>query len=177
MSTNAQNKIIEEIRKDLFSGDDLTVMKAVLRCKEEGTAALVQPLIAIFCTSKNVHIQAEIYDMLSSLKVSGSESDFLEALVNPTYKGARKDLLTCIWSANLQPVDGVILLTEIAVEGSFEEAVECLTIIENLEDEVAEGDLLEASSIARTFITTNPDDPKVSLIADLLVALENRTEA
>lgn len=177
MSTSAQNKIVEEIRKDLFSGDDLTVMKAVLRCKEEGTAALIQPLIAIFCTSKNQHIRAEIYDMLSSLKVSGAEEIFMEALANKAYRTSRKDLLTCIWSANLQPVEGVVLLTEIAVEGDFEEAVECLTIIENLEDEVAEGDLLEASSIARTFITSFPNDPKVSLIADLLVALENRTEA
>lgn len=177
MSLTAANKIAEEIRKDLFSGDDLTVMKAVHRCREEGSALLMQPLLAVFSTTGNANIRSEILDMLSTLKVSGVEQDFLDALKNPAYRSARKDILTCIWSSGLQPVEGVALITEIAAEGTYEEAIECLTILENMEDEVPESELLEASSIARTFISFNSGDPKIGLMADLLAALEGRSES
>jgi hypothetical protein len=85
-------------------------------------------------------------------------------------------LLSFIWNSGIQPAGEVVFLTELAIEGSYEEALECLTIIEEIEEGIPEDHLLEASSIARAFITTNKDHEKVHLIADLLVAIEGRQE-
>jgi hypothetical protein len=67
-------------------------------------------------------------------------------------------------------------MVELAIDGTYEEAIECLTIIESMDDAIPEQELLEGSSLARAFITSNKEDDKVGLIADLLVALEGRTE-
>ncbi len=176
MSTSGKSRVQEEIKRDLFSGDDKVVMAAIHRAKEEGTSALVEPLIAVYASSNNAVILGEIGDMLSSLKVSNTEESFIMALENPDYKAIRKDLLGFIWNSGIQPVNAVALLSEIAVEGSFEEALECLTIVESLEEGVPEEQILEAGSLLRSFIGNHREDPKVHLLADLLVAIENRSE-
>jgi hypothetical protein len=176
MSNMTKSKIIEELKKDLFSGDDATVMKAIHRCQEEGNSQLVHPLVALYCTTPNVIIKSEIGEMLASLKVSGVEDVFIEALKNPLYKSSRKELLSFIWSSGLQPVNDVAFIVELAIDGTYEEAIECLTIIESMDDAIPEHEILEGSSLARAFITSNKEDDKVGLIADLLVALEGRTE-
>jgi len=176
MSNTIKSKIVEDIKKDLFSGDDTVVMKAVHRCQEEGNSQLVQPLVAVYCTTPNLIIKSEIGEMLSSLKVSGVEDVFVDALKNPDFKASRKELLSFIWSSGLQPVNDVAFMVELAIDGTYEEAIECLTIIESMDDAIPEQELLEGSSLARAFITSNKEDDKVGLIADLLVALEGRTE-
>lgn len=176
MNNTSKSKITEEIKKDLFSGDDTTVMKAVHRCQEEGSSQLVEPLIAVYCTTGNMIIKSEIGEMLGSLKVSGVDDVFMDALRNPAFINSRRELLSFIWSSGLQPVNDVAFITELAIDGSYEEALECLTIIESMDDAIPESELLEGSSLARAFISSNKEDQKVGLIADLLVALESRTE-
>lgn len=176
MNSTAQKKKIEEIKKDLFSGDDGKVLKAVKACQEEGNAALVEPLLTVFATTSNLIIKQEVGEMLNELKVSNVDEAFRNALKNPEFISSRKEILSFIWGSGIQPVEDVVLLTEIAIEGSFEEALECHTIIESIEDGVAEADLLEAASIARTFISSYPESDKKHLIADILVAIEGRQE-
>lgn len=176
MTSANSSKIQEEIKKDLFSGDDKVVMAAIHRSKEEGTALLVGPLIAVYANTDNVIIKGEIAEMLASLKVSNTESSFIEALKNKEYTHVRKDLLGFIWSSGIQPVEAIVLLTEIATEGSYEEALECLTIVESLEEGVPEEQILEAGSLLRAYISSNKENPKISLLADLLVAIETRSE-
>jgi hypothetical protein len=176
MSTSAKNKVIEEIRRDLFSGEDLVVMKAVKKCEDLSAPQLVEPLIAVFATTDNIAIKQEVGEMLGSLKVSNTEDYFFNALRNKEFRNVRRELLSFIWNSGIQPAGEVVFLTELAIDGSYEEALECLTIIEEIEEGIPEDHLLEASSIARAFITTNKDHEKVHLIADLLVAIEGRQE-
>ncbi|MEZ4799680.1 MAG: hypothetical protein R2809_07890 [Flavobacteriales bacterium] len=176
MNTPAQKKKIEEVKKDLFSGDDSLVQKAINYCREEGSAELVEPLITVFATTKNLHVKQEVGEMLSQLKVSNVEDAFMKAIKNPKYRHVRKQLLFFIWSSGIQPSNYLVQLTEIAIDGSYEEAVECLTIIEGLEDEIPESDILEASTIAREYISRYKMDEKRFLVADILVAIEGRQE-
>lgn len=176
MNTAAQKKKIEEVKKDLFSGDDSLVQKAINYCREEGTAELVEPLITVFATTKNLHVKQEVGEMLSELKVSNVEDVFMEAIQNPKYIHSRKQLLFFVWSSGIQPTNYIVPLTEIAINGTYEEAIECLTIIESLEDEIPESDILEASTLARAYISSNGFDEKRFLIADILIAIEGRQE-
>lgn len=176
MSTTAKNKQIEEIKRELFSDDDIVVMKAVHKCREEGSKPLVEPLIAVYASTKHAEIRREIADILGNLKVSGLEEIFVKAISNKQYASVRKDLLSFIWNSGIQPVDAVVVLAEIAVEGSFEEALECVTIIESMEDPITETDILEASSILRGALSTDSTSPKKDLWYDMLTSLESKTE-
>ena len=176
MSSNSKNKQIEEIKNDLFSGDDVVVMKAVLKCKDQDSAALVEPLIAVYTSSGMPEIKKEVAELLNNIKVSNADQAFMKAIANKQNAKFRKDILSFIWNSGLQPVDDIVQLTEIAVAGSFEEALECLTIIENIEDQIPEEKILESVSVLRSSISAQPNDPKSGLLADLLMTLESRTD-
>lgn len=176
MSTTAKNKQIEEIKRELFSEDDIVVMKAVHKCREDGSKPLVEPLIAVYASTKHAEIRREIADLLGNLKVSGLEEIFTKAISNKEYKAVRRDLLSFIWNSGIQPVDAVVILAEIAVEGSFEEALECVTIVESIEDPILETDVLEACSVLRSALSSDASSPKKDLWYDMLTSLESKTE-
>ncbi|MFM2000512.1 MAG: hypothetical protein RL204_2459 [Bacteroidota bacterium] len=176
MSSSSKNKLVEEIKKDLFSGDDVVVMKAVLKCKDQDSVTLVEPLIAVYASTGMPEIRREVADLLNNIKVPNAEQAFLKALANKQNAKVRKDILSFIWNSGIQPTEHIVDLTEIAIDGSFEEALECLTIIENIDDQVPEEKILESVSVLRSAISSQPNDPKTGLLADLLSVLESRTE-
>lgn len=176
MSSSTKNKQIEEIKNDLFSGDDIVVMKAVLKCKDQDSSTLVEPLIAVYASTGMPEIKREVADLLNNIKVGNAEQAFMKALSNKENAKIRKDILSFIWNSGIQPVEEIVQLSEIAVDGSFEEALECLTIIENIDDQVPEEKILEAASVLRAAISNDPHEPKTALLADLLMVLESRTE-
>jgi hypothetical protein len=176
MSSSSKNKALEDLKNDLFSGDDVVVMKAVLKCKDQDSAALVEPLIAVYASTGMPEIKREVADLLNNIKVPNAEQAFLKALSNKQNAKIRKDILSFIWNSGIQPVEEIVQLTEIAIDGSFEEALECLTIIENIDDQVPEEKILESVSVLRSAISNQPNDPKTGLLADLLMVLESRTE-
>jgi len=176
MSSNTKNKQIEEIKNDLFSGDDVVVMKAALKCKDQDSAALVEPLIAVYASTSMPEIKKEVSDLLNNIKVPNAENAFLKALSNKQNVKIRKDILSFIWNSGIQPVEDVVQLAEIASGGTFEEALECLTIIENIDDQIPEEQILESASVLRSAISSQPNDPKTGLLADLLMVLESRSE-
>lgn len=176
MSSSSKNKLVEEIKNDLFSGDDVVVMKAVLKCKDQDSVTLVEPLIAVYASTGMPEIKREVADLLNNIKVPNAEQAFLKALANKQNTKIRKDILSFIWNSGIQPVEQIVDLTEIAIDGSFEEALECLTIIENIDDQVPEEKILESASVLRSAISSNPNDPKTALLADILMTLETKTE-
>jgi hypothetical protein len=176
MSSSSKNKLVEEIKNDLFSGDDVVVMKAVLKCKDQDSITLVEPLIAVYASTGMPEIKREVADLLDNIKVPNAEQAFLKALSNKQNAKIRKDILSFIWNSGIQPIEQIVDLTEIAIDGSFEEALECLTIIENIDDQVPEEKILESASLLRTAISTSPNDPKTALLADILMTLETKTE-
>lgn len=176
MSSSSKNKLVEEIKNDLFSGDDVVVMKAVLKCKDQDSTALVEPLITVYASTSMPEIKREVSDLLNNIKVPNAEQAFLKALANKQNAKIRKDILSFIWNSGIQPAEQIVELTEIAIDGTFEEALECLTIIENIDDQVPEEKILESASVLRSAISSNPQDPKTALLADILITLETKTE-
>jgi hypothetical protein len=175
MST-AKQKNIEEIKRDMFAGDDKTVLKALHRCREEGTAALVEPLIHVFATTKSAGIREEASDMLNTLKVSNAEEAFMNALRKPEWKASRKHLLAFMWNSGIQPLEFMAEIATIATEGDFEVALECLTLLESLEDMMPEEQLLESVAVLRTYLADDHNSDKASLLLQYLAILEGTEE-
>jgi len=146
MST-AQQRKLDAIRNDLFSDDDVLVAKAISRCEEEGSAPLVEPLLAFYASKAPESLRTRVAVMLGSLKVSNVETYFLQALANSQWKHIHKDIVGFMWNTGLQPVDAVSQLSELAASGDYALTVECLTLLESIEDPIPEEQLLESIAI------------------------------
>lgn len=175
MSSTSTSKTVEAIKRDLFSSDAALVMKALIKCREQGTAEMVEPLIALYSSSSETSVKDEISDMLSNLKVSGLENVFIRALLNSDYMKIRKDILGFMWNSAIQPADGIIDITDIAIGGSYEETLECYTLLESMDDEIPEDILMESIFRVREHLGkgTGTRDHR-ALLNEYLNALEAR---
>lgn len=177
MATAAQNRLIEEVKKDLFSDDDALVMKALNKSREKGTAELVEPLIALYAVTTNTTFKAEIADMLSTLKVSKIESVFSQALSNASNKHIRKDLLEFMWSSGLQPVEFISVITDMALEGPYLVTLEALTLLESIDDPIGEDQILDGITRMKQAISKKEETELKALWVEYLNVLESRAES
>lgn len=173
MSSISKAKKIEELNKKLFSADETIALAAIADVRENGTLELVSPLISLFATSESAEIKKEAAELLSTLKISGTEKILTEALANPSFRHIRKDVLQFIWSSGIEPVDEVANISRIAVEGSFEEALECVTLLESMESAIPEAVLLESITMVKQYLGQPSADDKKALITEYLRVLEN----
>ncbi len=173
MTTKKKDKIAGEIRSDLFSSDEAIVLRAIHRCRDEGNATLVEPLIAFYASDGNVDMKKEVGEMLSTLKVSNVEQYFLDALKNPDMKHIRRDIIMFMWSSDLRPVENLSQITSIALEGNLEETLECLTLLESLEMPVPEEIILENITLIKQNNNSNASPAVKNLIHTYLGVLEN----
>jgi len=173
MSPAPSKQVIEQIRKDLFSTDEATLLQALSRCSADGNITLIEPLILLFFKSQEGQVREEAADILRSIKVANAEEPFMEALLNPEYKVIRKDILSFIWNSGLQPVGWIADITRIAVEGSLEEIIECLTLVESMDDLFPEEQVLDSVQLVREYLNEAPMSEKSKLLAAFLGLLES----
>jgi len=177
MTTAPISKKTESLKRDLFSNDASVVMKALIKCREQGTPQVVEPLIALYSSSTDDAVKEEISDMLCNLKVSGLATVFVNALTNNEYLKVRKDILAFMWNSAIQPVDGMVEITDVAIEGTFEETLECFTLLESMEDEIPEDILTESIYRVREHLGKSEGTREQrALLNEYLNALEARQQ-
>jgi hypothetical protein len=174
MSTTQQKKIADEIRRDLFSDDDAVVTRAIDRCREQGSASLVEALIAFYASDAAATLRNEVGAMLGSLKVSGVEGFFETALKNRSLAHIHKDLISFMWNSDINPSSMLSEISAIAVNGDYSTRLECLTLIENSEAVFPEENLLPAIELLTQFLGNRPLHDADPLLMDMLSNLNGR---
>jgi hypothetical protein len=167
-----RQRYIEQLKRDLVSDDTATVVSALKRCRESGDVSAVPALISLYASTQVAMVRQEVAEMLSALKVSGAESAFMTALRATTLRHVRLDLITFMWNSALQPAGYLAELVGIAIEGTYAEALECLTLVESLEGPFAEEQVLEALSEIRKHLATAPESDKKALMREFVITLD-----
>ena len=152
MST-AQQRKLDAIRNDLFSDDEVLIAKAIARCEEDGAAPIVEPLLAFYASDAPLTLRTRVAEMLGSLKVSNVEAYFMQALANHEWRHIHKDVIGFMWNTGLQPVEGVSQLSELAASGDYALTLECLTLLESIEDPIPEEQLLEGIAVVQNALS------------------------
>ncbi|MCC6599952.1 MAG: hypothetical protein IT223_04675 [Crocinitomicaceae bacterium] len=177
MTQKIQNRIIEEIVRDLFSENDTVVFKALNRCREHGNVSLVEPLIFLFARTESELVKKEVADILGTLKISNTEETFKKALSSEILRPVRKNILSFMWNSGVQPLEFMGLISAIAVEGSLEETIECLTLLDTIDEGIPEEQLLDSIATVREYIgDTGEKDQKYALLVEYLSVLESMRE-
>ncbi len=174
MSATQQKKVTDEIRRDLFSDDDAVVKRAIEKCREQGTSAVVEALIAFYASDASEELKQEVASMLSSLKVSGVEGYFEAALKNPTMAHIKRDLITFMWNSDINPSGSLMEISSIAVSGDYATRLECLTLIENSEAVFQEENVLAGIEVLTQHLGKHPTQNADPLLLEMLSNLQGR---
>lgn len=135
---------VKDIIAAFVSKEEAKADKAIKAIKADGNSTTIIPMIHYLASTKNNDHTKEIIEILSSLKDTSAVDEIMQALRDEELLNIRQPLLSTIWNTQLDYTPYFADFVAIACEGDFLEALDCLTIIENMPSQIEERHLLEA---------------------------------
>lgn len=172
---NPQSKKIATLISDLKSGNGKKISTALKTLEASGNVQILEPLAEVLMDSTLEDSHKEIVEFLSSMKDSSAIDEMMRLLSEPRFIGIRQVLLTTIWNSPLDYSYYLPDFVDIAVEGNFLEALDCLTIIENMEGPFEERHVLESQLFLRDYIESKePKDPqKQHIMSEIAIFIKD----
>lgn len=140
MNKSVRNELLDQ----LISLDEEVVNKALGKLRKSGDHTFVAPLMNTMANSDNELIVASIGQLFFDLKDKPAVDVMLDLLPEPTYKEVRRLLLESVWQSGLDVSHRLNSIIDLALSGNYQECLECLTIVENM-DPVPEVKMLDAA--------------------------------
>lgn len=167
-------KKIQLIIADLRSNDPAKVKKSLALVKTEGNAMMIPALLDLV-NNKQMNLDKEIEDIFFNLRDSDVIEPIVELLKDEKYLTKRRFLLTAIWNSSLDFSFYLPEFVAIAVEGDFMEAMDCLTIIENLEGPFEERHVLESQLYLKEYLEDEgeKDPQKAQMISEIALIIKD----
>jgi hypothetical protein len=163
---------IKKIVEDLNSGNATKISAAISALQVNGDVTVLKPLAEVLCKELDPKNKQEIIEFFSTLNDSSSVDAMIELVKDTQFIGIRSVLLSTLWNSKLDYSYYLPEFVEIACEGDFMEALECLTIIENMESAFEERHILEAQLHLKDYMENpSPKDPKKAQIMSEIALL------
>ena len=166
---------VKQIIDTLNSGNELKISSAISTLQTNGDPSILEPLIRLLLTDLSSKNRTEIVEFLCSLKDSRAVDEMMRIIADTNYLSLRQVLLSTLWNSKLDYSYFLPEFVEIAVDGSFMEALECLTIIENLEGTFEERHILESQLHLSVYVKdTDPKDPqKAQIMSEIALLIKD----
>jgi hypothetical protein len=156
----------------LFSADDEVAIAAIETLAVKGNKDVVVPILEVMLNASPAVTRA-IESLLYQLKDKKAVEVLIDSLTIPKFEPIRPVILAAFWNSGNLPEGEIELLCSIAANGTFDEALEVLTIIENM-DGPLEPEKLEAGiSLVSKSILEFPDHQRKGLLESLYEELIN----
>jgi len=171
--TKKVNKKVAQILLQLSSPEPKDIIKAIKALKMSGNESAIEPLIDLYSTTKNNAIQTEIIDLLNSIKSTKVPVVLIECLKQNKYSNARQVMLGSIWNSNLDYTPYLLEIVEASQKGEMMDAMECLTILENMEGTLSEEKIMDALLSMKSYLVEHANDntPKMGLLREVALLL------
>ena len=172
----AKDKKIAQLLKDLNKGDDKSIEKALNGLQKHGDASVIRPLADFWVTLSSDAPQHEQFQaFFNDLKHNDTAEVIMELVFEDTYKDIKQFLLISIWNSKVDYSEYLKDFVKLAVDGDFMQALECLTIIENMEGPFQEHQFLDAQvelSVYAESKEKEKDEQKAKIMSELAIILK-----
>ena len=172
-ATKKQQKL-DKIVSDLNSVDPKKVSKAIKSLESNGDSSVIVPIADRLLLEINEKNKSELVELLSSLKDTSTRGEIMAIIDNDKYLSIRQLMLSVIWNTKIDFSGYIDEFVFITIHGSFLEAIDCLTIIENLEGPFMEEDLLESESHLKAYMTSDgvKDEQRAFILSEVALKLQ-----
>lgn len=165
---------IDSLLKDLTSSTITKVQTALDGLELIGNETVIYPILRLLTPTEDHNEKNQLLlEFLCTIKDTSSKETFISALEEQEFIPIRNKILSVIWNSPLDFSEYLDLFVRIAVEGTFMEAVECLTILENLEGPFEEEQLMEAQVILSSLKDKQFDHQKTTMISEIALLVKS----
>lgn len=163
--------------KLLASSKETDHLEGLKQIRSKGDASSIPVMLELTISAHaSPKVKLEIFGMLKEIKVRGAEQPLIDALLDNRFETIRAELLSAIWCSGLNPVKGVHVISQIAVSGSLVIAIECMTVIDNLEPPFDDTSLSEAQIILGNYLNNNPHPELEPIIRSMFNTVNQMAE-
>ena len=177
---SSQNKLTIKSALELVYTDDLANVCIGLKQLEVcADLSVIEPIVAIASITTNRAVKKEVLEFLSNVIDPKLPPLFLPFIQEEKYASIRQELLSVVWNSKLDYSSFLADFVEVAIEGNFIIALECLTVLENLEGPFEEHQLLESQLHLKEYIASDrsmEDDQKTTVISDIALYIREQNE-
>jgi hypothetical protein len=172
------NKRANDALLNLKSQDVEEVKKACDYLEENGTLAQLEEVFEIFLATESLDIKREVFNLLASVSLKGASETWMEMLHTRENPNERRQILNICWNSKLDYNDHIASFVKMACDSDYLTALECLTIMENLEGPFDEACLLEAQLHLRDYLESEhaEEDKKKFLMSEIALILKDQNE-
>jgi hypothetical protein len=167
---------IKQIIEFLASSDEKQIKKALSGLKVDGDSSVIIPLTDLLLTDiEHKKYQKDILEIFSSLKDTSTVETMIDVIRDEKYLPVRQLLLSTIWNTSLDYTNYLSDFVLIACEGDFLEALDCLTIIENLSGEIEERHILESQWHLKEYLEDSApkEERKAQIISEIALFIKD----
>jgi len=159
---------------EIASSEGPKFYKNLQLLKNEGTIQILHPLAELLLT-KGEEEKQEILNLLCDLNESAAADEMVSILRDEHFLPIRQALLTTIWNSKLNYSYYLPEFVEIAADGDFMEALDCLTILENMEGPFEERHILEGQLHLKDYLedTAPKESQKAKIMSEIALFLKD----
>lgn len=122
----------EELLKRLKENDVEMVREAVEDIKKDGDLSIVSDLLQVLEGAEGHYVKREIITLLADIKDNAFREVLVASIRMSKDPGLKAALLRVCWESALDYSAYALLFAEILIQGSFLEALEAVTVLEEL---------------------------------------------
>lgn len=137
MAQKKQPKVVTDIIKALKTGSIDDQKKALKKIPSKGTPEMIGPLFDLHEMTNSTFVQQEIEKIIGTLKDTACIEPLVDQLERES-EVSRQFALRSMWHCGMDFNEHLDRLVQVAIDGSFMEAFEVLTIVENLNPPIEE---------------------------------------
>ena len=168
---------VKAILKDINSGQEKKIIDGLKALKVNGDDDVIRPIIDVWNKGVTPAAEKEIITFLGDIKSTSSAQSIMDILLDEEYNDIHIPLLTTIWNSKVDYSEYLVDFVNLAVQYDFIVALECLTIIENMEGPFEEHHILDAEIILREFAENHNENQseeakKVQMIIEISKLVE-----
>lgn len=173
MASKQQQKV-DLIIADLRSDDPKKVKKSIKALEVHGNASVIKPLFGILKEGLPGKLQTQLIELLCSLKDTSVVAEIIDVLEDKEMLELRPLVLTTIWNMKVDFSGYIDDFVFIACKGTFMEAIDCLTIIENLEGPFMEENILESQLHLKSYLENGDrsDAQKAEVMSEIAIFIK-----
>jgi len=167
-----------ELLKSLESEDSKIVLRAIKSAKVSGTQKVFEGIVNLILDDKQPNkVQSEIISFLHDLKSSDALLVVIEAIKDPKFEIKKPELISTFWNSPLNPNAFISLFVKEAIKGNYMTALECSTVLDNIEPPFPEEEVNESILLLKDYFSKHPDEPKTELLKDILIVIKEMEQS
>ena len=174
MATIKQTKILNELNSE----NQESALNALKLLETGGKLVFITELFEIYRKQNNTEVKKRILEFVSNIQKQEVTSEIvrlIEKEKNPIFK---QELLSVIWNSKLDYSAHLADIVSIAVHGDFMQALDCLTIIENMTGPFEEHQLLESQLYLKDYLDNRNEDEtqKNQFVSEIALYIKEQNE-